>query len=98
MKWRKLGKKRLSDFYNSIPITGRPELEMTILYTRVHCKNYIFLFMLGNNSHRLGIGEQKLTTTSILTAYTESFILYTMKKNLQSIADSFTSLIDELGV
>ncbi len=97
MEWRKLGKKRLYDFYSSIPITGRP-LEMTILYTRAHCKNYIFLFMLGNNSHRLGIGGHVLTTSSISIAYTESFILYTTRKNLQSISDCFASLIAKLGV
>lgn len=98
MKWRKLGKKRLRDFYTNITPTNSCPLEMTILYARAHCKNYIYLFMLGNNSHRLGIGGQRLTTGDISIAYAESSILYTTKKNLQSISDCFASLIDELGV
>ena len=96
MKWTKLGKKRIRDFYAN-PTRGCP-LNMTILYTRVYCKNYIFLFMLDNEGYRLGIGGQLLTTSSISLAYTDSFVLYTTRKNLQSIADCFASLIAKLGV
>ncbi len=50
-----------------------------------------------NESHRFGIGRYRLDTGAASIAYRESFVLSTRKKDLQSIADCFTLLIDEVG-
>lgn len=98
MKWRKFGKKRFQAFHAGFIAISRPRDNIaTILYAKVHCGSYVFLFVMKNESHRFGIGGYRLDTGAASIAYRESFVLYTRKKDLQSIADCFTLLIDEVG-